>query len=311
MMAGVIPENGQPVGGGGFGAPVARELVHRRSISEVFLTDIRPSGGTGYTLSAQWPRWHVFFDSRSPGFDSALVVETLRQLTVLIAHTQLGVPVGARFLMPEMFVSMAPNTVSDPGKPAEVRIEVRVSDVRQTVKGTVFFRTTANFLVDGVRIAGGTAGARIVDPGVYDRFRSGGEAIHGAAGAPAPAAVSSARVGHGSSLNVVLGRNTGTPRWPLRVDVSNPVLFDHPLDHVPGVVLIEAVRQAFRLARMDPTLDFAFFDARFMSMVELGSETEVVLETPAEGTGDGRAVASIQTLGEVKMRTIVQLRPRR
>ncbi|MDP9904603.1 ScbA/BarX family gamma-butyrolactone biosynthesis protein [Arthrobacter bambusae] len=301
-MVGATPEDNERVSSD-FSSPVDRKLVHRRSVSEVFLTGIEPAGDNSYKLSAQWPRWHVFYGSLSRGFDSALVVETLRQLTVLIAHTQLDVPLGMRFLMSEMFVSMAPNAVRDTSRPAEVTIQVRVSDVRQSRSAVTYFQTTATFLVDGIRIAGGRAGARIVDPVVYDRFRSGRETtVETSRVAP----VSPAMVGHGSAWNVVLGRNTGKSRWPLRVDVSNPVLFDHPLDHVPGVVLIEAVRQALRLQLMNPALDFAFFDAQFMSVVELGAGTEVVLETAPTDPGPEIVVASIQSYGEIMMRVIAR-----
>lgn len=115
-MADCSPENEQRPHIG-FTAPVARELVHRRAVSEVFLTGIQGSGGTAYTLFAQWPRWHVFYGSRNRGFDSALVVETLRQLTILIAHSQLDVPLGMQFLMPEMSVSMASGATPDPSCP--------------------------------------------------------------------------------------------------------------------------------------------------------------------------------------------------
>lgn len=37
---------------------------------------------------------------------------------------------------------------------------------------------------------------------------------------------------------------TGSHRWLLRVDGCHPVFFDHPVDHVPGMLLVEAARQA-------------------------------------------------------------------
>lgn len=287
-----------------FSAAVPRELVHRRAVSEVFLTGIQRNDSTTYTISAQWPRWHVFFGSVGQGFDSALVIETLRQLTVLIAHAQLRVPLNVQFLMPDMSVSMTPRVVRNPQIPAEVTADVRVSEVKSTGRGVAAFRTSATFRVDGQTIADGTAGARIVDREAYNRIRSRRE------GADAPrivSPVSSPEVGHRTPWNVVLGESSELGRWPLRVDVSNPILFDHPLDHVPGVLLIEAVRQAVRVALLDPSLDFLSLEAQFMSITEFGDDAVVVLESleplesaavEAEATS---ALASIQASGSVRM----------
>ncbi|MFF2243305.1 ScbA/BarX family gamma-butyrolactone biosynthesis protein [Arthrobacter sp. NPDC058130] len=281
-----------------FGATIPRELVHRRAISEVLLTGIHTSGNAVYTVSAQWPRWHVFFGSVRHGFDSALVVETLRQLTVLVAHTQLNVPLGMQFLMPDMSVSMAPGALQDPSRPAEVTVEVVVTDIRAAVQGVTAFRTSAIFFVDGQRIAAGTAGARIVTPEAYNRIRSHrGVAVGCRMGRPVPAA----EVGHLSPWNVVLNESSDTGHWPLRVDVSNPILFDHPLDHVPGVLLIEAVRQAVRLAFRDPCLDFLTVEAQFVSIAEFSDEATVVLESVSDGPEPAIVHASIQAAGRVRM----------
>jgi hypothetical protein len=290
-----------------FSAPVPRELVHRRAISEVFVTGINRTGSTTYTLSAQWPRWHVFFGSVTHGFDSALVVETLRQLTVLIAHTGLHVPLGMQFLMPDMSISMTAGAVRDSSRPAEVTVEVHVSEIRAAGRGITAFRTKAIFLVNGQGIADGTAGARIVDPEAYNRIRSRRSVADGYRLVPP---LSPAEVGHGSSWNVVLGESSETRHWPLRVDVSNPILFDHPLDHIPGVLLIEAVRQAVRVALQVPSLDFSAVEAQFVSIAEFSDEGEVVLESMAS---DGSAVvvlASIRSAGDVRMRAAAKFTAR-
>lgn len=289
-----------------FRAPVAREFVHRRAMAEVFLTGVRYHADRTYTVWAQWPRWHVFYGSQRDRFDSALIVETLRQLTVLIAHAQLGVPLGMQFLMPEMSVSMTPGATQDPSYPADVTAEVHISEVRGTGQGIAAFRSTATFLVDGHRIAEGTARARIIDPVAYNRIRSR-HRITGEHHEVPP--VSAARVGHASPWNVVLGESDAAGCWPLRVDISNPILFDHPLDHIPGVLLIEAVRQALRLAVEDPGLDFATLEAQFTSIAELTDEAKVVLESLTNGAESMAAVASIQVNGRVLMRAVTGAKP--
>lgn len=281
-----------------FSAPVDRELVHRRAISEVFLTGIQSTSNTSYTVSAQWPRWHVFYGSLSHRYDSALVVETLRQLTILIAHTRLGVPLGMQFLMPKMSISVDHLAVNDPSCPAEVTATVTVTAIKESRHGIVEFCATAIFLVNGREIATGKASARIVDPDVYLRFRlnrnsPGMRRVV----TPLPAA----KVGHSSDWNVVLGQGESPDCWPLHVNPSNPVLFDHPLDHVPGVLLIEAVRQSLRISLDNPSADITILDALFVSIVELEDETEVILESLVTREESVEALVSIRTHGEIMM----------
>jgi hypothetical protein len=40
--------------------------------------------------------------------------------------------------------------------------------------------------------------------------------------------------------------------WALQFDPDHPVLFDHPVDHVPGMVLMEGARQAALLTVRHP-----------------------------------------------------------
>ncbi|WP_240804132.1 AfsA-related hotdog domain-containing protein [Streptomyces sp. A0592] len=39
-------------------------------------------------------------------------------------------------------------------------------------------------------------------------------------------------------------QTNSTHRAQLRADINHPILFDHPVDHAPGMLLLEAVRQA-------------------------------------------------------------------
>lgn len=208
--------------------------------------------------------------------------------------------------MPGISVSMAAGARHDPMRPAELTAEVQISELRWTGQGIAALRTTAVVLVNGQRIAGGTARARIIGPDAYMRIRSRRPVTNGPHDV---APVSAASVGHTSAWNVVLGARDTEGRWPLRVDISNPILFDHPLDHVPGTLLIEAVRQALRLAVSDPALDPTTFEADFMSIAELGDKATVVLESMAHGTATTTAVATIQANGRLLMRAAAGITP--
>lgn len=79
--------------------PVTRELVHRSSVSEVFVTDGLHKGGAEFVVAAQWPRDHALYHPDENGrYDPLLFAETLRQAHFYAAHTFFDVPLGHRFV---------------------------------------------------------------------------------------------------------------------------------------------------------------------------------------------------------------------
>ncbi|MYR55349.1 A-factor biosynthesis protein, partial [Streptomyces sp. SID625] len=89
---------------------VPRELVHRVSVAEVLLTDVRPCGRLAFCAAALWPRSHPTFprghDSRHSPW---LVVETVRQLGIYIPRCHFGVPAAARFLIDDVSYRIDPD----------------------------------------------------------------------------------------------------------------------------------------------------------------------------------------------------------
>jgi len=60
-------------------------------------------------------------------------------------------------------------------------------------------------------------------------------------------------------------------------DLSHPVLFDHPSDHLPGMLVLEAARQAARAELGNPEMDPASMSVQFHRFVELGVPAEMVV----------------------------------
>nr|WP_231497299.1 ScbA/BarX family gamma-butyrolactone biosynthesis protein [Arthrobacter sp. MA-N2] len=253
-----------------FEASVSRELVHKRSVSEVFLTDFVQSSSRRFVAGAQWPRWHVFYGSHDGSPDSALMAETLRQAVIFLSHL-CGVPLTHKFLMPHMSISVEAATL-DPMVPAHVAVELDVKDMKLSAGQLSALTVVARFLVDGGAIGEGVAAARIVNPSTYERFRG---VVPTGATATRDDLLACADVGHSTQRNVMLGQSRRPLVWPLRVDPSHPIFFDHPLDHVPGMLLVEAARQAVRAAYSRPDADFALFDAEFMKLVEFSYPVDV------------------------------------
>ncbi|WP_328314688.1 hypothetical protein OG432_33350 [Streptomyces sp. NBC_00442] len=234
---------------------VPQEFVHRAAVAEVLLTGWERLDDTTFRIKAQLPRSHSFYAPLSGArYDPLMVTETIRQVGSLLAHAEFTVPLGHQFMMKDLTVSMRPGQLLVGDTPAALDLHVTCSETkwrRQAFAGT---RYDAVIRRDGEIVATGGAMYTCVAPEVYRRLR-GDRRRSGEGAAPQlTAPVSPQSVGRMSPMDVVLSPANEADRWRLRVDTRHPILFDHPVDHVPGMVLLEAARQAATalLLRSDP-----------------------------------------------------------
>ncbi|WP_234376801.1 ScbA/BarX family gamma-butyrolactone biosynthesis protein [Streptomyces sp. TP-A0356] len=226
---------------------VEREWVHRTSVAEVLLTDVHPCGPLAFRAAAAWPRSHPTFPrGRDDRHSPWMVVETLRQLGIYIPLRHFGVPSTARFLIRE--VSFDLDVTAEPRAPhgaSEITCLVSVGGIRtdrsaNTVTG---LRMWVDFLAGGRTFAHAAGGARFLDAGRYAALRSGAASAVAAGRRPRP---EPALLGLESTADVVISL-TGDGLVVDPADPRHPFLFDHSTDHVPGMVLLEAARQAIAL----------------------------------------------------------------
>lgn len=249
-----------------FDRTVPRRLVHRRSTSEVLPTDFVRWGEHEYIAALQWPRRHSYFESELPG--SALVTETVRQLTILACHEGFGVPLEHRFLMTGLgFALLRTPLAARAGSAAELHATVRATRLVRTPGGA--FRS-ARFEISigeptGGAVAAGHGDALVIGPAAYARLRSGRAGTTPPLRRRSPL-VPAAAVGRLLEQDVLLIDGDGA--LTLDVDRRHPVFYDHLLDHVPGAALIEACRQAARLEAADPRLELGRFEGEFDRIVE-------------------------------------------
>jgi len=246
-----------------FDATVPRALVHRAAVAEVFLTDSAQVADDRFLVAAQLPRMHSFFnDSLAGHHDLLLLIEIARQAGVLIAHRHLGVADDRAFVFQDADVAVIdPAGLRSAGdEPSRLLVEI-VLGQRQT-RGDVPFRFAVDLevTIDGRPLARGSGALLFISRSIYRSFRGRMRRRKGlgASGAPAPraAALPSAAVGRRDERNVVIGAPAGDPVTEegmvceVIVDQGHPCLFDHPLDHLPGMLMLEAFRQtAFVAAR--------------------------------------------------------------
>ena len=92
------------------------------------------------------------------------------------------------------------------------------------------------------------------------------------------------RVVPGRAIDILdVAPDRGMSRGFARVDLSDPVFFDHPLDHVPGMLLTAAILE---LAEHDSILesDNVTFRLTFTRFCELNAPVQVTATREASGT---------------------------
>ncbi|MFJ8057864.1 ScbA/BarX family gamma-butyrolactone biosynthesis protein [Streptomyces sp. NPDC096142] len=248
---------------------MSRALVHRNAVAEVLLTDARALSDGHFLLAAQWPRSYAtsatsitsatttMSDSGSTStehHDPMLAAETIRQVGLYICHKFLGAPSTSRLVIRNVGfrIDNSAEPVVDYGA-TNVLCQAEVFDVRH-VPGApcpAALSVRLQLSAAGREFGSAVGRVRVLSDREYTRFRG-----PNAAAAPVPGTVhgrpSPTEVSVPSPGDVMLGRAASGALLVAPADLRHPRFFDHPSDHVPGMVLLEAARQAACLAGAAP-----------------------------------------------------------
>ncbi|MFF8608946.1 ScbA/BarX family gamma-butyrolactone biosynthesis protein [Streptomyces sp. NPDC015346] len=222
--------------------PVPLELTHRARPGDSFPSGWARLGPDRFLVRADWPREHPFFSTVHGGlYDPMLVVESMRQSTLVIVHAAYGVPTGHQFLLTDLqYDCDMAELVADPGGPVDIEVTCTAIQYR----GELLASLRADWVVrrNGRICATGVGHARLTSAAVYRRLR--GELATPVEFIPHAPPVPAAVVGRTRTEDVLLSPAEEAGRWLLRPDTRHPVLFQRPKDHIPGMLLLEAARQA-------------------------------------------------------------------
>ncbi|MFF8569200.1 ScbA/BarX family gamma-butyrolactone biosynthesis protein [Streptomyces albidoflavus] len=286
-------------------AIVPKELVHRHNPAEVLLTGWERRDEDSFGLTARWPADHRFFADVNGCHDSMLAAETIRQAGSLLLHAEYEVPFGHHFVMRDLSLSTRQGALAVRALPGELELDVTCHDVKRRGEAVLGLYYEAVLRRDGQVVGHGGASVSCVTPATYRRLRA--PQLDGA-GPPPPltAPVAPHDVGRHSPADVVLSPTEERGRWLLRTDTSHPVLFEHPVDHVPGMMLLEAARQA-AIATLGRTAPPSELTGEFSRYAEL--HRPCIIEArrlPAPGDQESVLVTGEQD-GEEVFRSVITL----
>jgi 2-oxo-3-(phosphooxy)propyl 3-oxoalkanoate synthase len=267
--------------------PVAHALVHRTSPAEVLLTDVVELAEGRFAAAAYWPRSHPTFDRPGDGRHSPLLVaETIRELGLYIPLAFYGAEDRAHFLIEELCFEIDPRTEPRAGYGgSEITCDIELDERRPSgQKAPRAFRLRVDFSADSGPFATASGRARTLSEAAYaavrrraqhptqdefdhehdetdhehdelDRKHDGFDHEY-AEIAPEhstePADPASVGVPQASDVLIAISPTDAVSLHP--ADPLHPFFFDHACDHVPGIVLIEAARQAAALTYGTPHL---------------------------------------------------------
>ncbi|MFI8188512.1 ScbA/BarX family gamma-butyrolactone biosynthesis protein [Streptomyces sp. NPDC085946] len=297
------------------GTPARRvtpELAHRPHESDVFPAHWRRLSDTRFLVTAYWPPVHRFFSPPDDRHQDPMVVgETLRQTSMVLAHAEFGVPEDTHFVMWDMSVSLAPDALRPADAAQPVAIEVVCSEVRRRGRGLSSMRTTMEFRRAGRLVARGTGSTGCTSPLAYRRLRGARLDALAALGVPVPPppAVPPELVGRSRPEDVVLAPADRPGVWRLRVDTGHPVLFPRPNDHVPGMVLFEAARQAATAATGRRPFLPSGMTVAFHRYAELDSPCWIAAEVLDKGPDEVEVRVSGQQDGEAVFSATLSCEP--
>ncbi|WP_424888217.1 ScbA/BarX family gamma-butyrolactone biosynthesis protein [Streptomyces sp. XH2] len=294
-----------------FAPTVARRLVHKAADSQVLLTDAHRVGRDRFLVAASWSPDHLlYYPGLSGAGDPTLLVESMRQSAIYLSHRFYRVPTeDVHFVLSRLSADFAPGGLPyDPG--AELPVVMDITCVRTTAKpGRFAMQLSVSLYIHGRWYGRADFRWAVLPQAKYDvlRRRNSPAAADGTAGPSAGPLDDSmgdsfvlrpAAVGRRHDRDVLLAADPRLPAntWRLRLDRTHPVHFDHESDHVPGMVLLEALQQAAYaayvrefgpLARLAPRV-LSSLDTEFHCFGELDRPVDIVVG-PMRDAGRARA----------------------
>jgi len=233
-----------------------RGSVHRRSVSEVFLTDYAAVGDRVWMVGAQLPSNHGYFMDHTgtpETYDLLLLLECCRQASTYCLPYS-GCPADTANIVNSFSIRwLQPDLPQLSSHPVELNIRVSMADIiyaGKRMRGATF---VMDLFIGLDRVGEATISATFVTPALYRALRSrprGGEApplTSTLLEVPWAKRVPPELVGRRIPANVVVCEvhsDSSGVSAQLALSPGNRSILDHDYDHIPAMALVEAARQA-------------------------------------------------------------------
>ncbi|GHE12702.1 ScbA/BarX family gamma-butyrolactone biosynthesis protein [Streptomyces alanosinicus] len=289
-------------------------LVHKRNPDEILLASYLQLENEEFLIDAAWPTHHAFYQPRHGFFDPLLAIESVRQSVPLISHAGYGAALDNRqswlFLRYALDARALYMTARD--KETAVQMHVACSQGARRSSRLGALSMSVSLRRGDIKIGSVQTSVHNYSAALYRRVRGAYADLETSVSRALPLAPPAPprTVGRAGYDDVVLSPTDTPLHSQLRVDLGHPILFDHPVDHVPGMLLLEAARQAAHVATMPcPMLPVAM-DAAFTRFVELDAPCWIHIDPlPDDARGRVRLLVSALQRETLAFSSVVTLEP--
>jgi hypothetical protein len=275
-----------------FDSTISRKLVHRNFIDHVLVTDVVRVQDDRFLCGARMPQAHIYFNETAGGGHCGNILlgaEAMRQSCIAISHKFLSIAPGYAYILRHAFTSLdrlGPRTLTP--EACNLVLEISLTN-RSFRKSGELIGVTAQYdaYCAAERVMGGLGEFIFVPQKMYERLRRPNGNGHGSGNGSdvRPIPIAPEQVGRRGLQNVVITA-LSQPEPDLFeahavVDPDHPYFFEHKLDHVSGMLLLEACNQvgiaaAARSCGFVPQeIIFRSFEAQFHEFAALGEPIKV------------------------------------
>ncbi|WP_438484270.1 ScbA/BarX family gamma-butyrolactone biosynthesis protein [Streptomyces sp. S186] len=268
-----------------------KSFVHLRRDDSVLVTGWQRSSAMNYQVTASWPAPGNEVPGRGFRSGTMTVAQTVRQAGLLLAHAEFGAPLDYAILLRTFDFAFDMDFLGAENKPADLIINVACEPTKTRGRAINSLLLTMSIHFEGRQVGTASTSFEWIPPAVFRRLR-GAHAEAVSEQPPLSAPVAPAQVDCTTDVEVVLAPTDDAGRWLLRSDFRNTALYDHPVDHVPGLVLIEAAQQAARLVASPKTFRASAVNTVFHRYVEFDSPCSIEAR-PGETEVEGATAVSV------------------
>ncbi len=267
-----------------------RTLVHKHALENVLLTGISARGNRRFTCTGRLPNRHPFFNEadRTPRRDIMFYTELGRQASLAVSHAFLDVGTEDVFIFEGSSATLTDAAWSEAHQsaPDPVVIDITIEDItrrRNNAVGRVVAQHSMS--IKGEPVFHGTGAWTVQPTALFQRLR------RTSPGGQLPAPIDAAprqRAGNVVITTPMHGDDRTSFASSLIIDYTHPYFFDHPCDHIPGMLLLEGCAQLARaaFARTMSVLPrrtaVRAYEVRFSQFVECGLPVTLAAQVNAE-----------------------------
>ncbi|WP_052069052.1 ScbA/BarX family gamma-butyrolactone biosynthesis protein [Streptacidiphilus albus] len=293
-------------------AATIAELVHKTRTADVLLTRWRTTGPDTHHVTAELPPTHGFYRPRHGLHDPLLLAEAVRQSIPLLTHAAYGAPPGDRQAWRDLGLRLDPTALAALAAgtgPTTLDLHITCTEVVMRARRPAAARMQVQITAQGRHLATATTTFTNHSPTVYNRLRGHHADPHHTPTPPGPP-LPPAHVARTHTRDVVLSPTPTPTTHLLRTDPTHPGLFDHPLDHAPGMLLLEAARQAAHTTTTHPRTTLTALHCTFHHYAEL--DTPCTIHThphPTPNTTHTHCTITATQNNQPVITATVQLQP--